>query len=325
MVKTERVIVVDRTAAPGTKARTGRPPVNGIKAMSKTERQRRYRAKQRAAAETDEERGKRHAKEAVAELCESRGIVEGSLEHILAIKAVNAIADNEVALAVKLLDVLPPRAQAVVGHRTMSAQAAKEQLFELVTNAIAADLHDLRQRAERGETLSEREALTLRLHEIDEAEAGGAVAPPVAPLALGAATLPAGAETAPLAAGAAGATVVTPISGIARGILSNAEGTQKTPVSIPAAPITPTAPTAITPSEADITPPGERAELYRKPVYADDPKPKPGRNTVIDAKPEPAPPPPRPADPTKPGGFDASEHGRLWREYCRTHPYDVLL
>jgi hypothetical protein len=61
----------------------------------------------------------------------------------------------------------------------------------------------------------------------------------------------------------------------------------------------------------------------RAPVYPDDAKAQARRNApVIDVKPEPAP---RPADPTKTGGFDASEHGRLWREWTRTHPFDDYL
>jgi hypothetical protein len=293
MVKTERIIVTDKAAAPRTKARTGRPPVNGVKAMSKAERQRRYRARKRerrAAPSIQEQMEGVSGESILQELIKTRGL-QSDFHKAVAAKAADALARESPRDATAWLELLP-QVRIDASGRSMGAQAARDQLFELVTNAIAADMHDLRRRAEKGERLSEADALRLRLAEIDEGAPERAVAPPVPLPGLGAATLPAGAETAPLAAGATGAQPVV-------------EAVRAR-----------TGPKVLTPSIGDIVPPGERTDKPPDPPLRQAKPP-----VVIDN-----PPQPRPADPTKTGGFDASEHGRLWREYCRTHPeYDVLI
>jgi len=73
----------------------------------------------------------------------------------------------------------------------------------------------------------------------------------------------------------------------------------------------------LTPPLGDIVPPREQTDNpanMRGPKY-DLPKPP----VVIDAKPEPAP------SPTVPGQWDASDHGRMWREYRALHGDDYLL
>jgi hypothetical protein len=72
-------------------------------------------------------------------------------------------------------------------------------------------------------------------------------------------------------------------------------------------------PRVITPSTGDITPPGERTDVGVRKVF-DAPKPVP---PVLDLTPV------EPADPRRPGEWDASASGKAWHEWRERNPHLV--
>jgi hypothetical protein len=80
------------------------------------------------------------------------------------------LVEGRVLEALKGLEALPPvvRAERIVNAH--SDHSARERVIALVANAVAADQTELRQRAERGELLTEVEQLRLRLIEAEAAE-----------------------------------------------------------------------------------------------------------------------------------------------------------
>jgi hypothetical protein len=109
------------------------------------------------------------AEEVYAALVQSRGIVS-AFDRTLARQITNLLVEGRVLEALKGLEALPPvvRAERIVNAH--SDHSARERVIALVANAVAADQTELRQRAERGELLTEVEQLRLRLIEAEAAE-----------------------------------------------------------------------------------------------------------------------------------------------------------
>jgi hypothetical protein len=170
------VAMADAKRAP-TEAKKGRPLV-GKRPMTSVERTRRSRTNRKMQAGAQQLNEHRRWKEqwdslsdkqkgarVLADLCLSRNLSCDS-HRVIAMKAVAALSANNAALYVKLVELLPPARS--VESPTSGVSALKERFLQAVMNTVAADQQELVRRAERGETLSEREQLQLRLHEIDE-------------------------------------------------------------------------------------------------------------------------------------------------------------
>jgi hypothetical protein len=119
--------------------------------------------------------------------------LQSRFHRAVAAKAAQALARNSPRDALAWFELLPPAGRVDASGRSMAAEAARKWLRELVLNAVAADRVELRRRAEKGEALSERERLQLRLAELDE----GGASPEPAALAVAVEPVPVAAAVAP--------------------------------------------------------------------------------------------------------------------------------
>jgi len=228
----------------------------GKRAMSNAERQRRYRERHRGKGTVRTCTMKPEAERSQAEtvfdsLCEAHRI-ETAHGRALAWRIANALVSggtNNLSEAVKAIALLPPAKVQTRAERTISAQAAKQRLGELIENNRRADHVELARRVRRGEPLSAVEAATLRLYEAEAVEAGREVEPVKVESAV-----------------ASTMVAVAPMD--AADAVVHACTTER----------------VITPPTGDIVPPGERTDRPPDPPLRE-PKPP----TVIDVKAVPVP------------------------------------
>jgi hypothetical protein len=150
----------------------GRPPING-KAMSSTERSARRRARKRQAAPPKpikEQMAGVNAEAVLAELISTRNLVS-PLHKSIAFKVAKALARDDAVKASRWLEFLPPAVRVEGSSAPGGLSDAKQRFLAGVMNAVAADRIERRQRAERGETLSQRDRLQLQIDLLDEREA----------------------------------------------------------------------------------------------------------------------------------------------------------
>jgi len=154
-------------AKPVTKNRGGRPRL-GDKPLTPAERSRRARArrKQQTKPETPPST-EATAEQVLAALVQSRRIVS-HFDKLLAVRAVNALMSGKIVEGVKCLEHLPAPVRSEASTPALGEHSARERVLQLIQAAIAADKVELAQRAERGEQLSERDQLRLRLAQLDE-------------------------------------------------------------------------------------------------------------------------------------------------------------
>jgi hypothetical protein len=164
MSDAERIEIRDVTGKPV--AKKGRPRVRSDRPMTSAERNRRSRAKRRAqrqaAAAMPSDDLEKNAQEALAALCASRSI-HNRFDQLMAVRVINCLADGRIAEAIKLLDALPQpvRAKRVAGT-TVSAQDARDRLWELYCHAVAADRTEEKIAEERESTRLRAEVAALR-------------------------------------------------------------------------------------------------------------------------------------------------------------------
>jgi hypothetical protein len=271
-------------AKPATK---GRPRL-GAAPLSQAERSRRARARRKAQPQPVKD-----SAELFRDLCARRGVV-AAFDRALAMECVNALADGRLSEALKAMDALPPVVRTESSSLSSGMSAVKQHFLQLIQNAIAGDRLELARRAERGDELSERERLLLRLHELDEPPPDEADAPTDEVTALRL-------EVAQL-----------------RARLGEAPPPQIE--SAPALTAQTDQPKVITPSVGDITPPSEfgvvRTGAQRPPMSADFARYKPGaRKPPLDLKAEPAAAP-------APRSWDETEDAARWREWRDSGGYE---
>jgi hypothetical protein len=128
-------------------------------AMSAADRQRKHRAAKAKA------RPVTSADEVFQSIIETRHL-SSAVDRAVAQAATDALVAGDLSEAVRALALLPaPRAETAAS--SVSASGARERFLQLALNNIAAHRIELAARAERG-PLDERDALLLRLHEIDQ-------------------------------------------------------------------------------------------------------------------------------------------------------------
>jgi hypothetical protein len=302
MTSTKRTDVeikpVDATSKKG-----GRPRVFAHRRLSNAERNQRSRDKQKHSA------AKVKAEDVLASLMRTRRITE-PIDKLVAVRGINALIDGKIAEGIRALEQLPPPVRLDDGSPTHSFSDAKARVLQMIANAVAADQTELAARAAAGETLPERDALLLRLHEIDAASAlpdadKPAAAEPGQPTERERALLE---ENARLRErlGDAPAKLVAPGDQFSKAVDppppsdQAAKGARQDHLS--------TNPLSrLTPADAD---------MNHRPVVVLDIEPTPLGLVDEPAKPAAAAPTPEPApQPTEPGMWDRSESGRAWREW----------
>jgi hypothetical protein len=300
----EAVTVHDATS---TKSKGGRPRIRADRPLTQGERNARRHLKP-GAQQLDAHRkwkdgwdamsDKERAGRILQDICVSRS-VRSDLDRAIATRAVAALAKDNTALFVKLLELLPA-ARIDATSSTHGTSAARAHVLQMIMGAIAADRVERRRRADAGEVLTERERLQLQMDALDEPalpkpDEAVAEVDEVAQLRAKVAQLEARLGEAP-----------PPVSNETPAV-SN-ETPQKT----------------ITPSIGDIVPPSEigevRTGMQRPPPSEDfarfERRFKPGsRQPVLDLKPEPQPAPPQ--------SWDETEGGKAWHEWRERNPHLV--
>jgi hypothetical protein len=253
----------------GAKRGKGGRPLVGNRPMTSSERSKRSRLRRRMARQAEPPPIDRVMADVTSEsvlhdLIAERRITTG-FHRTIALKIVNALANDELALAEKLLNHLPAVCAEVSHSPTHGSSSLDDRLWEGIASAIAAD------EVEQAPELERLRAEVARL----KAQIGES---PVTPPAV---------ATDALAANAVETTA---------------------------------APKVIDPPTSAIIPPGEIG--VPRPIYPDDPKPKPGRNTIIDAEPVKAAAPERPPQGAPaPQSWDDSPNGQAWKAWREAGGY----